>query len=70
MLQEHDFSNRYLSGVVDIGFQVWEFIWLTLGYSYDDFDADLTGQDYTGKGPFLKLRFKFDENTLQAFKSQ
>jgi uncharacterized repeat protein (TIGR01451 family) len=65
LMQEHDFSNRSLGGAVDVGFQVWKFIWLTVGYSYDDFDADLTGQDYSGKGAFLKFRFKFDEKTLQ-----
>ncbi|MDX2348774.1 MAG: hypothetical protein QNK32_00135, partial [Porticoccus sp.] len=70
LMQEHDFSNRSLGGAVDVGFQVWKFIWLTVGYSYDDFDADLTGQDYSGKGAFLKFRFKFDEKTLEDIRSK
>ncbi|MDI6742500.1 MAG: hypothetical protein QMD11_07135, partial [Smithella sp.] len=38
---------------------------LSMGYSFDRFDEDLAGDSYRGEGPFLKLRFKFDENTLR-----
>ncbi|MEH6616809.1 MAG: hypothetical protein V7699_03125 [Porticoccus sp.] len=69
-MQEHEFSNQSFGGAVDVGFQVWKFIWLTVGYSYDEFDADLTGQDYSGKGGFLKFRFKFDEKTLEDIRSK
>jgi hypothetical protein len=31
---------------------------------FDRFDTYLVGDSYRGEGPYLKLRFKFDENTL------
>jgi len=42
-----------------------EQLWFSLGYSFDRFDADLAGDSYEGQGPYLKLRFKFDEKTLR-----
>ena len=67
-LNEYDLDNSYVSGAVDVGMNVWKFVWVTVGYSYDEFDADLAGQDYSGQGFFVKFRFKFDENTLDSLK--
>jgi hypothetical protein len=32
------------------------------------FDEDLAGDSYQGEGPYLKLRFKFDEKIMKGFK--
>jgi len=64
IMNEHEQGNTWVGGSVEIGLRTWKFIWTTIGYSFDDFDADLVGHDYSGEGAFLKLRFKFDENTL------
>ncbi len=41
-------------------------IWVSGGYNVTGFrDADLAGSDYTNKGFYLTLRFKFDENLLK-----
>ena len=40
-------------------------MWLSLGYNFDGFDdEDFDANGYTAKGPFLKLRFKFDQHTF------
>ncbi len=43
---------------------------LSLGYSLDDFDTDLTGDSCSGKGPYLKIRFKLDERMFKGGKNQ
>ncbi len=35
------------------------------GVPFDRFDEDLAGDSYHGEGPYLKVRFKFDEKTLR-----
>lgn len=38
--------------------------WITLGYNFRGFtDSDFDAARYTGQGPYLQLRFKFDQNT-------
>lgn len=64
IMNEHEQGNTWVGGSIEVGVRTWKFIWTTIGYSFDDFDADLVGHDYSGEGVFLKLRFKFDENTL------
>ena len=68
LLTSYAADNRYHGGSAEIGYRLIKNLWLSLGYSFDDFDADLTGNSYRGYGPYLKLRFKFDENILHAFK--
>ncbi|MCX5852546.1 MAG: hypothetical protein NT072_10925 [Deltaproteobacteria bacterium] len=55
-------------GSAEVGCRVIENLWLSLGYGFNTFDEDLTGDYYRGEGPYLKLRFKFDENTLGMLK--
>ena len=54
-----------IGGSAEIGHRLMTNIWLSLGYSLDRFDSDLAGNSYRGKGPFLRLRFKFDERIFQ-----
>ncbi|MGM0564880.1 MAG: OmpA family protein [Pseudomonadota bacterium] len=47
------------------GFDLARNLWLSVGYNwtgYDDEDFQFNG--YTAKGPYLKLRYKFDQNTF------
>ncbi len=49
----------------EIGYRLSNDLWLTAGYSCNKFiDEDLAGRDYSGQGPYIKLKFKFDENYL------
>ncbi len=38
-------------------------LWVSAGYNFFGYrDADLQGADYTAKGPYVRLRYKFDES--------
>ncbi len=63
VLTSHGVNSRLQGGAVEIGYRVMKNLWLAAGYSFDRFDADLAGDGYHGEGPYLKLRFKFDEKT-------
>jgi hypothetical protein len=65
LLTSHRINTRLHGGAVEIGYRVVDQIWLSIGYSLDKFDADLAGDSYHGEGPYLKLRFKFDEATIK-----
>jgi len=46
-------------------------LWLSAGYNYFGFyDKDLSGQDYTNPGYFMRMRFKFDEHLLDGFSNK
>ena len=51
----------------ELGYLLADNLWVSLGYNLFGFsDKDLTGQDYTNKGVYLRLRWKFDENLFQG----
>ena len=55
-------SRQYAYGL-ETGYTVRRNLWLSLGYNFAGFtDKDLTGNEYTAKGPYIRLRAKFDEN--------
>ena len=43
-------------------------LWLSAGYNRSGFaaDRDLAGYEYTQRGAYLRLRFKFDETLFQG----
>ncbi len=59
MLTSHGVNSRAHGGSAEVGYRLARDFWLSLGYRFDKFDADLTQDDYWGKGPFLRLRMKF-----------
>ena len=55
-------AQQYAVGP-EAGYLLMENLWLALGYNFYGFqDKDLSGSDYTNRGVFLRLRFKFDED--------
>ena len=43
-------------------------MWVSVGYNVTGFeDRDFTGADYTAQGPYLKLRFKVDQESAKEF---
>jgi hypothetical protein len=51
----------------EVGYLVQQNLWLSAGYNVTGFsDRDLVGTDYTNKGLYLRLRFKFDENLFSG----
>jgi hypothetical protein len=55
-------ARQYAAGP-EAGYLLAENLWLSLGFNWSGFeDRDLSGEDYTNRGVFLRLRFKFDED--------
>ncbi|MDO5609259.1 MAG: Ig-like domain-containing protein [Pseudomonadota bacterium] len=59
-------ANQYAAGF-EVGRLLRQNLWLSLGYNATGFrgDDDLAGYEYTQKGAYLRLRFKFDERLFQ-----
>ncbi|MDH6593483.1 putative repeat protein (TIGR01451 family) [Variovorax sp. TBS-050B] len=50
---------------IEVGYQLYRNTWLSVGYNFVGLhDRDLTANEYTSKGAFIRLRFKFDETNL------
>ncbi|MCP5339625.1 MAG: hypothetical protein H7A16_05545 [Sinobacteraceae bacterium] len=59
-------AHQYALGV-EAGRLLRQNLWLSVGYNGTGFrgDADLTGYEYTERGVFVRLRFKFDEDLFR-----
>lgn len=65
-----DNNYQYAYGPI-VGFRPHENVWLSVGYNVEGFvDEDFGLAEYTRQGPFLKLRIKFDQDTLRGFLRQ
>ena len=50
---------------VEVGYLAWKNMWVSVGYNFKGFKAsDMTGEAYTQRGLYLRVRFKFDENVF------
>ncbi|MCY1552746.1 hypothetical protein D9M68_891630 [compost metagenome] len=50
---------------VELGYQLMKDLWVSAGYHFVGLsDRELTANEYTSKGAYIRLRFKFDESTL------
>ena len=57
------FANRKMGLGLEAGYLLQENLWLSAGFNLFGFkDKDLAGQDFTDKGFYLRLRYKFDES--------
>jgi hypothetical protein len=70
----HSWKSRQVdySAGGSFGLKVMTNIWMSLGYNFVGFyDVDFSAADFTAKGPFLRFRMKFDQETageiLKAF---
>jgi hypothetical protein len=52
-------------GFLETGYLLGKALWLSGGWSFDKFDADLAGDGYWGRGPYLRLRVKFDDTLFR-----
>ena len=63
-LQGQGGARQSTTGVA-LGYQLFRNAWLTLGYNFIGLkDADLTSNEYTNEGAYIRLRVKFDEHGL------
>jgi hypothetical protein len=59
-------SKQYGVGV-ELGYLVASNLWVSAGYNVFGYkDADMAGADYTVKGPYVRLRYKFDESLFES----
>ena len=57
-------SRQYGAGI-EVGYLLATNLWVSAGYNVSGYrDADLAGADYTARGPFVRLRYKFDESIM------
>ena len=60
-------STRQQSLGVEAGYLLATNLWLSAGYNIFGFrDDDLAGADYTNRGLYIRLRFKFDEDIFKG----
>jgi len=61
-------SARQQAFGVEGGYLLRQNLWLSAGYNLSGFrgDADLAGYEYTQRGAYLRLRFKFDETLFRG----
>jgi hypothetical protein len=71
LLHAWDADNyEYAVGPV-IGYSPFDNAWISLGYNLRGFDdRDFSSAHYTAQGPFLRLRFKFDQESLPALRAR
>lgn len=64
-------SSRQYGLGAEVGYQLFGNLWLSTGYNLAGFrNPDLTGEDITRKGAFIRMRFKFDENIFAPRKTE
>ncbi|MDB5929174.1 MAG: conserved repeat domain protein [Polaromonas sp.] len=52
---------------VELGYQVAKDLWVSAGYNFVGLkDRDLAAGEYTSEGVYIRLRFKFDENSFST----
>jgi uncharacterized repeat protein (TIGR01451 family) len=57
-------SRQYGVGL-EVGYNVATNLWVSAGYNFFGYkDTDLAQGDYTVKGPYVRLRYKFDESAF------
>jgi large repetitive protein len=63
-------AKTYAVGM-ELGFMVMENLWLSGGYNFYGYrDEDFANGEYTNKGTYLRLRYKFDEDLFASRKQQ
>jgi uncharacterized repeat protein (TIGR01451 family) len=54
------------SAGLSVGYNVMKNAWVSLGYNAVGFsDKDFSAAEYTAQGPFVRFRFKFDQNSVK-----
>ena len=58
-------SSRQYGVGVEVGYLLVTNLWVSAGYNVSGYkDADLAGADYTTKGAYVRMRYKFDETLI------
>jgi len=66
LLTSWNHNQRSSSTGIDLGYSPVKNLWLSAGYNFTGFtDKDFSAADYTAQGPFIRFRFKFDQNSVK-----
>ena len=66
VLFNSNFNSRQYAIGGELGYLAMKNLWVSAGYNvFGFYDKDLTGEDYTNQGLFLRLRYKFDESVFK-----
>ncbi|HQX58885.1 MAG TPA: hypothetical protein PLT77_07130, partial [Burkholderiaceae bacterium] len=69
VLMSNTGNARQWAQGLEVGYQVQTNLWLAAGLNWSGFyDRDLAGSDYTRKGAYIRLRWKFDEDVFRSDK--
>ncbi|NNG47340.1 MAG: OmpA family protein, partial [Deltaproteobacteria bacterium] len=67
IMNQYDTGMHSVGAVVKTGYRVYRNLYAGVGYNLSRMDdKDLSGSNYQSHGPFMELKFKFDENTLKG----
>src|SRR5260363_193110 len=55
---------------VEVGRLLGQYLWISAGYNWAGFHSDRNEADYTARGPYLRLRFKFVEHLFSGRNAQ
>jgi len=64
----HSWNTRQIasSAGLSVGYNLVENAWVSLGYNLTGFtDKDFSAAEYTAQGPYVRFRFKFDQNSVK-----
>jgi len=70
VLCNHKTDTLLQGGSIEFGYNWFKNVWLSIGYCFDKFDTDLTGDSYSGSGPFIRLRIKLDETSFKKSRAR
>jgi hypothetical protein len=66
--QRESGTTSYGEGI-ELGYLAMKNLWVTGGYNFAGFaDTNFAGAEHTARGPFVSLRFKFDERSLASIR--
>lgn len=65
ILHSWNASNYDYSSGISVGYNIADNAWLSVGYNLTGFeDIDFSQTAFTAQGPFIRFRFKFDQNSV------
>jgi hypothetical protein len=66
VLHSWNASQINYSAGPSVGYNVIKNAWISLGYNLAGFtDKDFSASNYTAQGPYVRFRFKFDQNSVK-----
>ena len=61
----HSSQVSYSAGP-SVGYNIFKNAWVSIGYNFVGFsDKDFSASNYTKQGPYVRFRFKFDQNSVK-----